>query len=90
MKEALKMLSGKRFLPRSRKLSTMSILRSSVWPAPSVSLVSLSPGWTRMTRTRPMMAEMSEVTRKRLTVRRAIMPFILAFRLAAPVAGGRS
>ena len=63
-KEAKKRLSGNRFRPKSMKLSTISTFRSSVFPFPKMVLVSALPGCTAKTKTRPMTAEINEVTKK--------------------------
>ena len=58
-----------------------------MFPSPRRLFVSVLPGWMARTRARPIRAEINEVVRKKTIVRRAIMPFILAFRLAAPSKG---
>merc|ERR1711887_263911 len=84
-KVAWKRLSGTMLLPRSRKLSMISIFRSAWLPDPTTALISGLPGWMMMTRMSPMVAASKEVTVKKTIVLIAIIPFIFAFRLAAPV-----
>ena len=64
-KVAWKRLSGTRFLPRSRKVSTMEVFSLSVVPSISRSDLMLeSPGWMMSTQARPTMAAKREVRRK--------------------------
>ena len=61
--------------------------RKSEWslPSPRSAFVSGFPGCITTTRTSPTKAARREVDKKYTMVLRAIIPFILAFRLAAPV-----
>lgn len=71
------------YLPRSSKLS--NILTALAWCEGAIdSLMPGLPGWITRTRATPRTALSNDVNMKYTKVRTAIIPFILAFRLAEP------
>lgn len=71
------------YLPRSSRLSSM--LTALAWcEGPIDSLMPGLPGWITRTRATPRTALSKDVSMKYTRVRTAIIPFILAFKLAEP------